>query len=330
MRMIRVVQDEAHAAVGNCRHIYIFSRIGREIFGDQAVIVPLVQLLQAFLRTGSHRHIPFIIDIGCTVIRQIHIGTKEIQVHLLGIIPAAHSPGDSGVASQIFFFYSIEIFAKFLFRSGHFHAKLVQPVFSDVCHVAGFLSTSLLHHGIFLILHYTDILGFSAELLDIGSILIINVSQFMKRAAVGIAVEQGLIIGKYNIRGSSAGHHDIQLVIGFRTGNGNIFHINIIQFLYLLLDPLSQSVILCGCSGRRISSVPSHHADGNLFPFFRSICSGCRLCAGSGCLGAASVRRAGSCLFSAAACHCQSHCSGKGNCQCLLKNTFSLHSCSSI
>ena len=332
MGMIRIIQQEAHAAVGNGRHENILCRIGREIFVYQAIIVPLVQLLQAFLRTGSHCHKGFTVSIGGTVIRQIHIGTQEIQIHLLCIIPSAHCPGNGGAAAQILFLYGIEVFAQFFFCSGHFHSKLIQPVFSDVCHVAGFFRTSLLHHRILLITHHTDILGFAAVGLDIGAILIISVRQFIKRAAACIAVEQGLIIGKYNIRCRSAGHHDIQLVIGLRTGNGYIFHIDIIQFFHLFLNPLCQRIILRSGSGSRISSVPCHHADGYLFPFFPSFCSGCsrRFRARVSRLSRSSACGAGACVFSAAPCCRQGHCCGKGNCQCLPENTFSLHSYSSM
>ena len=126
--------------------------------------------------------------------------------------------------------------------------------------------------------------------------------------------------------------HDIQLVIGLRTGNGYIFHIDIIQLLHLFLNPLCQRIILRSGSGSRISSVPCHHADGYLFPFFRSFCSDCsrRFRAGVSRLSRSSACGAGACVFSAASCCRQSHCSGKGNCQCLPENTFSLHSYSSI
>ena len=262
MRIVNVIQNEAGISVCDGCLINILCGVGREIRADQSIVVPLIQLSQAFLSPRSDCHITLCIHISFTVAVKRYIGTDKVQIHLLGIGTSAHCPRNGVVSTQIIFLYSIQILFQFSLCGRNFHSQLIQPVLTDISGVAGLFRTSLLHNGISHAIDHACRFSLGTVCLNVSAVLRIQIGQILQGSAARVVVEQRLVIGHDDVRGGTAAHHDVYLVIRLGSGNSGILHIDVVQFLHLFLNPLGKVVVLSGGSGCSVTSVPNHYVDG--------------------------------------------------------------------
>ena len=200
-----VIKHKPNLTVGDICKECILCRIGREFLCNQAVIVPLVQNLQAFFCFRCHRHVSFIINVSLALILKRNIGTDKVQIHLFRIPASAHSPRNTKTC----LFYRIQILAKLLLGCRQLHIQLVQPVLADIRCMTGICGTALFHHCKTLSINFTNRLCLCTEVCNVCAIFCICVREICQRSAACVIVIQSLVISKHDIRSLAACHHDV-------------------------------------------------------------------------------------------------------------------------